>query len=69
MAFGVNDVTNLDQPVGRSEPQNRSAERVAVRRSEETQRRDEERSRVHEQEAQREERTRSETGRKVDFFA
>jgi len=69
MAFGVNDVTNLDQPVGRSEPQNRSAERVAVRRSEETQRRDEERSRVHEQEAQREERKSSEKGSKVDFFA
>ncbi len=69
MSFGVNNITNLDQPVGRTEPQDRTSERVAARRSEEASRGEEERSRMREQEARREERSRSETPRKVDFFA
>ncbi|EQD24723.1 MAG: hypothetical protein D084_Lepto4C00364G0001 [Leptospirillum sp. Group IV 'UBA BS'] len=69
MAFGVNSVINLDQPVGRSEPKERSAERVAARRSEEESRREEAHSRVQEQEARREEQARSDMEKKVDFFA
>ncbi len=69
MSFGVNNVTNLDQPVGRSEPQDRTSERAAARRSEEIARGEEERSRVREQETQKEERSHSEFPRKVDFFA
>ncbi len=69
MSFGVNSVTNLDQPVGRAEPKDRISERAAAQRSEEDLRGEEERARIRDQEAQREERARTEFPRKVDFFA
>jgi len=71
MAFGVNNVTNLDQPVDRAGGASRSAgvERTSNRRTEEENRQEAERSRVRDEGAQKEESVRATPGRKVDFFA
>ncbi len=57
MAFGINNITNLDQPVGRSEPSDQAAERAAARRSEEEARGEEERSRVRGEQTEQNERS------------
>jgi hypothetical protein len=70
MAFGVNNVTNLDQPVDRVDAGRSSAiERAESRRAEQESRQDVERSRSKDQDAQKEESSRATPQRRLDFFA
>ncbi|MEC4683422.1 MAG: hypothetical protein VST70_07080 [Nitrospirota bacterium] len=70
MAFGVNNVTNLDQPVDRVDAGRSSAiERTESRRAEKESRQEVERSRSRDQEAEKEESSRATPERRVDFFA
>jgi hypothetical protein len=71
MAFGVNNVTNLDQPVDRVGGGNRSnaLDRNESRRTERENRQEVEKSRDRDQEVQKEESSRATPRRRVDFFA